>query len=196
MPFGRKSDQALLYSILHETPEPLTRVRPEIPLQLERIVQKALEKDKLFRYQNMAEILEDLKAVRASGMSVPQPEKSIIVLPFENISADPEQDYFCDGMTEELISDLSKIQFPAGDLAHLLHDVQRNKEGHSRHRPGGPCPIRSGGKRPEGGQQPAHHRPAHRRRRATPTSGPRSTAAPWTMSSTFRRKSPAPSSTP
>jgi eukaryotic-like serine/threonine-protein kinase len=109
MPFGRRSDQALLYSIVHETPEPPTRLRPDIPIPLERIVQKALEKDKLFRYQTMAEILLDLKAVRASGLTAPQPEKSIIVLPFENISADPEQDYFCDGLTEELISDLSTI---------------------------------------------------------------------------------------
>jgi serine/threonine protein kinase len=109
MPFGRKSDQALIYSILHENPEPLTRVRPDIPLPLDRIVRKALEKDKSFRYRNMAEILADLKTIRISGLSAAQPEKSIIVLPFENISADPEQDYFCDGMTEELISDLSKI---------------------------------------------------------------------------------------
>ncbi len=109
MPFGRRSDQALIYSILHEAPEPLTRLRPDIPVLLERIVQKALEKDKSLRYQNMAKILADLKAARTSGRSVPQPEISIIVLPFGNISPDPEQDYFCDGMTEELISDLSKI---------------------------------------------------------------------------------------
>jgi serine/threonine protein kinase/tetratricopeptide (TPR) repeat protein len=109
MPFGTRSEQALLYSIVHETPEPPTRLRPEIPIPLERIVLKALEKDKLFRYQGMTEVLADLKAVRAAGMGAPQPEKSIVVLPFENISADPEQDYFCDGMTEELISDLSKI---------------------------------------------------------------------------------------
>jgi serine/threonine protein kinase len=109
MPFGRKGDQALVYCILHETPESLIRLRPEIPLQLERVVQKALEKEKSLRYQTMADVLQDLKAARASGMSISQPEKSIIVLPFENISADPDQDYFCDGMTEELISDLSKI---------------------------------------------------------------------------------------
>ena len=109
MPFGRRSDQALFYSILHENPEPLSRNRPEVPVLLERLVQKALEKDKSLRYQAMAEILHDLKAARASDSSASQPEKSIIVLPFENISADPEQDYFCDGMTEELISDLSKI---------------------------------------------------------------------------------------
>jgi serine/threonine protein kinase/tetratricopeptide (TPR) repeat protein len=109
IPFGRKSGQALIYSILHENPEPLTRARPEVPIPLDRLVQKALEKDASRRYQTMGEILEDLKAARLPGMSASQPEKSILVLPFENISADPEQDYFCDGMTEELIADLSKI---------------------------------------------------------------------------------------
>jgi serine/threonine protein kinase/tetratricopeptide (TPR) repeat protein len=109
MPFGRKSDQALIYSILHDKPGPLTRLRPDIPVPLDRIVFKALEKDASRRYQTMAEILEDLKAASAAGAAVLPPEISVIVLPFENISPDPEQDYFCDGMTEELISDLSKI---------------------------------------------------------------------------------------
>jgi eukaryotic-like serine/threonine-protein kinase len=109
IPFGRKSGQALIYSILHEKPEPLTRVRPEVPIPLDRLVQRTLEKDASRRYQTMGEILEDLKAARLPGLSASPPEKSILVLPFENISADPEQDYFCDGMTEELIADLSKI---------------------------------------------------------------------------------------
>jgi eukaryotic-like serine/threonine-protein kinase len=109
MPFGRKSDQALIYSILHESPESLSRLRPEAPLPIERIVHRALEKERSRRYQDMGEFLKDLKAARSLGAISLQPEKSIIVLPFENISPDPEQDYFCDGMTEELISGLSKI---------------------------------------------------------------------------------------
>jgi serine/threonine protein kinase/tetratricopeptide (TPR) repeat protein len=110
MPFGRKHDQALIYSILHEAPEPLIRLRPEIPLPVERVVRKALEKDRTFRYQTMTEVLGDIKSARTLGRSGAQPENSIIVLPFENISADPEQEYFCDGMTEEIITDLSHVR--------------------------------------------------------------------------------------
>ena len=57
----------------------------------------------------MAAMLKDLKAARLSGAKMPKVEKSIIVLPFENISPDPEQEYFCDGMTEEIITDLSHV---------------------------------------------------------------------------------------
>ena len=109
MPFGRKHDQALIYSILNNTPEPMCRLRKDIPRPVEQLVLKTLEKNKLHRYQNMAELLTDLKAAQISGLSVPKAEKSIIVLPFENISPDPEQEYFCDGMTEEIITDLSHV---------------------------------------------------------------------------------------
>ena len=109
MPFGRKHDQALIYSILNEIPEPLTRARPELPAQLDLIVQKALEKDKSRRYQDMAALLRDLKAVRASASVEPKPGKSIIVLPFEDISPGKDNEYFSDGLTEEIITDLSHV---------------------------------------------------------------------------------------
>jgi len=108
-PFGQKHDQALIYSILNDTTETVSRISPEIPSYLDRVIQKALEKDRSRRYQNMAELIKDLKSNQPSVFPVPKAEKSIIVLPFENISSDPEQEYFCDGMTEEIITDLSHV---------------------------------------------------------------------------------------
>jgi TolB-like protein len=109
MPFGRKHDQALIYSILNDTPEPMSRLRKDIPRPVEQLVLKTLEKDKIRRYQNMAELLIDLKAARVSGLSVPKAEKSIVVLPFEDMSPGKDNEYFSDGLTEELITRLSKI---------------------------------------------------------------------------------------
>jgi eukaryotic-like serine/threonine-protein kinase len=108
-PFGQKHDQALIYSILNDTTETVSWIRPEIPKHLDCVIQKAMEKDRSRRYQNMAELIRDLKFTGFSGMCVSKPEKSIIVLPFENISPDLDQEYFCDGMTEEIITDLSHI---------------------------------------------------------------------------------------
>jgi len=108
-PFGQKHDQALIYSILNDATETVSRIRPEIPKPLDRVIQKSLEKDRSRRYQNMAELLQDLKSTHVPVLGLPKAEKSIIVLPFENISPDPEQEYFCDGMTEEIISDLSHV---------------------------------------------------------------------------------------
>jgi len=108
-PFGKKSYQALIYSILNEPPEPLTARRPDIPRPLEASVRKALEKDRSRRYQSMAEMLKDLKAARTSGTSPAKAEKSVIVLPFVDISPGKDNEYFSDGMTEEIITDLSAV---------------------------------------------------------------------------------------
>lgn len=108
-PFGEKSNQALIYSILNEPPEPLTARRPDIPRPLEESVRKALEKERFRRYQSMAEMLKDLKAARTSGTTPAKAEKSVMVLPFEDISPGKDNEYFSDGMTEEIITDLSAV---------------------------------------------------------------------------------------
>ena len=74
VPFKGHYDQAILYSILNVPPEPLTSLRPEIPAELERIVDKALAKDPSARYQDLNEMAADLRAVqkaRQLGASPP-----------------------------------------------------------------------------------------------------------------------------
>ena len=64
-PFKGDYEHAILYSILKEEPEPISNLRSEIPMSIEQIVTKALEKDPEKRYQQVKELLEDLKSVSA-----------------------------------------------------------------------------------------------------------------------------------
>ncbi len=107
-PFQKSHEQALIYSILNEEPKPLSSFRSDIPKYIEQVVNKALEKNLELRYQNLGEFIQNLK--KALPVTVPKIEKSIAVLPFTNMSADPEQDYFCDGLAEELINALTHIR--------------------------------------------------------------------------------------
>ncbi len=107
LPFKGDYEQAVMYAILHEEPQPILL---DIPDYLEYVIGKALEKDQNQRYQQIQELINDLENPTASSATVTLQEKSIVVLPFENISSDPEQEYFSDGLTEEIISDLSQIR--------------------------------------------------------------------------------------
>ena len=164
----------ILEGILNHAPTPAVRLNPQVPADLERIISKALEKDRKLRYQSAAELKADLQRLKrdtesaravvgaiplcgiAQGEAAPRPYKfvvlvastavvvvlavilalnvaglrdrlmsavgasvsrqmplpkieSLAVLPLENLSRDPEQEYFADGMTEELITSLGKI---------------------------------------------------------------------------------------
>jgi serine/threonine protein kinase len=108
-PFKKSHEQALIHAILKEKPESLIAARPDIPRTIERAVLKALEKEPSRRYQNIAELLEDIKSIRVSGVNVQKEDKSIIVLPFEDMSPGKDNEYFSDGLTEEIITDLSRV---------------------------------------------------------------------------------------
>ncbi|MFC2157652.1 protein kinase [Acidobacteriota bacterium] len=107
-PFQKNQEHALIYEILEKDPPPISTLRKELPDNIEKVVNTALSKSLCDRYQNMIDLLQDLK--ESPGFAIPKAEKSIVVLPFENLSPEPDQEYFCDGMTEEIITDLSHIQ--------------------------------------------------------------------------------------
>ena len=66
LPFGEAVQAAVTYSILNEQPEPLTALRSGVPIELDRIVRKALAKDVEQRYQHADEFAADLRALQAS----------------------------------------------------------------------------------------------------------------------------------
>jgi serine/threonine protein kinase len=107
-PFRKDQEQALIFAILNDKPTPLSLLRSDIPTQIEQMIEKALAKKASERYQNVDDLTQDLK--QTSSIAPSKAEKSIAVLPFTNMSADPDQEYFCDGMTEEIINALTHIK--------------------------------------------------------------------------------------
>ena len=126
-PFPGHTTAVIFDSILNRVPASPGQVNRELPAEFERIVHKALEKDRNLRYQSAAEIRADLQRLKResdSGRRVPSTavavEKSVAVLYFENLSAAKEDEYFRDGMTEDIITELSKISqlqvFPRAEM--------------------------------------------------------------------------------
>jgi len=109
-PFKSEHDQAVFYSILHEDPEPIRKIKEYIPDKLEKIILRTLEKNPQSRYADMSEMLTELKEIRQKPVSISSEKPSIAVLPFVNMSADPENEYFSDGLAEELINALTNVK--------------------------------------------------------------------------------------
>ena len=107
--FSGETAPVLRDAILNRTPAPARELNPDLPLKLVAVIDRALRKDRDARYQAASEMRRDLKAVR-TGSSAPAHDKSIAVLPFANLSLDPENEFFADGITEEIINALAQIE--------------------------------------------------------------------------------------
>jgi non-specific serine/threonine protein kinase len=133
--FEGSTSAVVFHEILSGSPRPPVKLNPEIPADLERIIGKALEKDPDLRYQTATELKTDLKRLRRdrdsgsgpaqgrAGAATPATaakQKSVAVLYFENLSGARDDEYFRDGMTEDIITELSKISqikiFPRSEV--------------------------------------------------------------------------------
>jgi serine/threonine protein kinase/Flp pilus assembly protein TadD len=132
MAFQGNSAAVIHDAILNRTPAPMERLNPGFPPRLGEVIGKALEKDLKLRYQGAAEIRTDLQRLRrelesgrAAG-AMPA-EKSVAVLYFENLSGAAEDEYFRDGMTEDITTELTKIKslltFPRAAVAAFRDKV-------------------------------------------------------------------------
>ena len=126
-PFRGETSGVIFHSILERAPVPAVRLNPDLPPKLEDVINKALEKDRELRCQSSAELRADLKRLKRETTSValsgkvpaqtasssavrPARAASVAVLPFINLSADPENEFFADGITEDVIAHLAKIR--------------------------------------------------------------------------------------
>jgi non-specific serine/threonine protein kinase len=141
-PFVGTTSAAIFDGILHVTPELASKTNTRLPAQLDLTIFKALEKDPDFRYQTASELKTDLRRLKRSldssgsaegvrsasaaapaGVSVAPAravEKSVAVLYFENQSGAKEDEYFRDGITEDIVTELLKIKqleiFPRSEM--------------------------------------------------------------------------------
>jgi serine/threonine-protein kinase len=115
-PFQGGHEQAIFQAIIHGEPQPITALRRDVPVAIEKILERCLQKNPLNRYLDAGNLAKDLTAVDLGDVAsapTPSPRKhvpSIAVLPFTDMSPEKDQDYFGEGIAEELINALAHIQ--------------------------------------------------------------------------------------
>jgi len=122
-PFIGQTRTDVMVAIVDRPPTPLDASRPDTPRDLQAVVERCLAKDPARRYRSGRELSTALDQVAASSSSdsawsSPAPSAvrtsadppSVAVLPFANTSANPDDEYFCDGIAEEITSALAKVQ--------------------------------------------------------------------------------------
>src|ERR1700678_4567865 len=127
LPFSGSPSAVIFHAILNRAPVSPVRLNPKIPAELEKIVNRLLEKAPEQRYSSAEKLHIDLQQLkrdsgsgRIAAATAAAVEKSVAVLYFENLSGAKDDEYFRDGMTEEIITELSKISklrvFPRAEM--------------------------------------------------------------------------------
>ena len=115
LPFKGEYDAAVIYSLVNEDPVSIGELRPDLPDSVRRIVERAMEKSPEDRFQTAAEMLTSLRSplkwagAGTGGRKDLRSDKSIAVLSFADVSRGRELEYLCDGIAEEIIGALTKL---------------------------------------------------------------------------------------
>jgi serine/threonine protein kinase/Flp pilus assembly protein TadD len=114
-PFAGNTSAMVFEAILNRDPVSPLRLNSKLPPELAQIIETAIQKNRKTRYQSAAKLREDLKRLKQdseSGRPAAEKgaEKSLAVLYFENAAAEKEDEYFRDGITEDIITELSRIK--------------------------------------------------------------------------------------
>jgi TolB-like protein len=115
--FAGAGQASIIGAILHIDPPPISEIQPQSPPDLDRVVRTCLTKVPGERWQSARDLLRELKHIAGVGRSAlssssapaVQERPSIAVMPFTNLSGDAEQEYFVDGVVEDIITGLSRI---------------------------------------------------------------------------------------
>ena len=114
--FSGNTSAVIFEAILNRTPTSPVRLNPYLPGELDQIINKLLQKNRAARYQTASGLRTDFQRLKreidsgqASTTATPV-QKSVAVLYFENLSGAKEDEYFRDGMTEDIITELSKVK--------------------------------------------------------------------------------------
>lgn len=118
-PFHGQSGADLISSILRDLPPQLAELRPRLPRELSRLVTRCLEKEAERRIQTALDVRNELEEIRdrlAQRRSKKEREDavgdapSVAVLPFVNMNRDEESEFFADGLTEEILNALTRVE--------------------------------------------------------------------------------------
>lgn len=110
-PFDEATTAELISSILRDAPRPVTDLNLDMPPRLNRVIERCLEKDPRLRPQNAGALRNDFDDLRRDPGATPTRSLSTIaVLPFSDMSAAKDQEYFCEGMAEEIINALTRLE--------------------------------------------------------------------------------------
>ena len=111
LPFAGKTGPERIAAVLKDEPLSASELNPRLPRQIDRVLHHCLEKEPRYRMASATDLRQELEALRqagAEGRAAGPP--SIAVLPFADMSRERDQGYFCDGIAEEIINALCRIQ--------------------------------------------------------------------------------------